>query len=218
MPKIRMFLGMFAIILTATLLAVPGAAQAANLTLVPLTTTVDAGRTIEFAGAGFDGRERISVWATAPDQSVLGGEFFIASVDGTVKISVDIPDDAIGGSWAVTAWGRRTKTPVVAHFQVNGRVPAAAENQITVTPSEGTAGTPFVFTASGFRRDEKVSFWVTGPDNTVYSAFPQGDRANSKGEVKITWIAPSTAPKGTSVMTVQGIKSGRARGVPFEIR
>jgi hypothetical protein len=207
------------IIVLLALLALPEAARAQSLTLAPEQPSVAAGQTIGFVGTGFTRGEQVAIWATAPDQTVIGGDFEFAKGDeGRIDVGFEVPEDAIGGRWSLTAYGFVTKTPVITTFEVQGRDPATAVHQVSVAPSSGAPGSQFAFAALGFRSKEKVSYWFTGPDGKVYDAYPEGDRANSDGRVDITWRAPADAIHGIWVITIQGLKSNVARGVPFEIR
>jgi hypothetical protein len=205
------------IVLLAVLLALPSAALAATLT--PAQPGVAAGQTININGSGFTRGEQVAIWATAPDQTVIGGDFEFAKGDeGLIDIGFDVPDDALGGRWSLTAYGFISKTPVITTFEVQGRDPATATPQATVAPMVGTPGTQFDFTALGYREKEKVSYWFTGPDGVIHAAYPEGDSANSDGRVDMNWQAPADAVRGIWVVTIQGLKSGVARGIPFEIR
>jgi len=208
--------------IAALLLAVavtPVAALAESFSLAPAQPSVAAGQTIEFAGAGFTPGERVASWLTAPDQAVLGGEFGIdADADGRVELAFKIPKDAIGGRWAITAYGLLSQTPVIATFDVQGRDPASAGPQAAVAPQSGPPGTRFAFAAFGYRSKELVSYWFTGPDGAVHDAYPEGARTTKSGRVDIGWTAPLDAPRGTWVITIQGLKGNVARGVAFEIR
>jgi hypothetical protein len=205
------------IVLLAVLLALPSAALAATLT--PAQPSVAAGQTININGSGFTRGEQVAIWATAPDQTVIGGDFEFAKGDeGLIDIGFDVPDDALGGRWSLTAYGFISKTPVITTFEVQGRDPATARPQATVVPTVGAPGTQFDFAALGYREKEKVSYWFTGPDNVIHAAYPEGDRANSDGRVDLNWQAPADAVRGTWVITIQGLNSGVARGIPFEIR
>src|SRR5258706_535277 len=55
-------------------------------------------------------------------------------------------------------------------------------------------------------------------DGQIHAAYPSGAQANRDGRVDINWTAPRDALTGTWVITIQGLKSNVARGVPFEIR
>jgi hypothetical protein len=210
-------MGMIALLLA--LLALPSAVLAQALTLVPEQPSVAAGQWIAFTGAGFTKGERVVTWATAPDQAVIGGETAYAKgTGGQIKVSFHVPKDAISGRWALTAFGGTSMTPVVANFDVQGRTADTTTPQAAVAPASGPPGTKFAFAALGFKSKEKVSYWFTGPDGLIHAAFPAKVTSNKSGRVDLTWVAPADAPRGVWVITIQGIKSNVARGVPFEIR
>lgn len=201
------------------LLALPQAALAQSLTLAPDQPSVAAGRAIGFVGSGFRPGEQVAIWATAPDQTVIGGDFAYGDGGtGRIAFAFDVPSDALGGRWSMTAYGLATKIPVIATFEVQGRDPATATPQASVAPASGAPGTEFTFVALGFKDGEKVSYWFTGPDGVIHDAYPSGDSANDDGRVDIRWDAPADGPRGAWVITIQGLKSNVARGVPFEIR
>jgi hypothetical protein len=205
--------------LLLALLAPPSAAEAQAYTLSPEQPSVAAGEWISFRGSGFTRDERVVTWATAPDQAVIGGNYTHAEGGGgAIEFAFKVPDDAIGGRWAMTAYGHDSKTPVVATFEVQGREPTSAAPQAQVAPPSGPPGTNFAFAAFGYEDGEKVSYWLTGPDGQVHDAYPEGAKTNSDGRVDITWPAPADALRGTWVITIQGLESDVARGVPFEIR
>ena len=207
------------VVVLALLLALPNAALAASFTLTPAQPSVAAGQTINFSGTGFTPGEQVAIWATAPDQTVIGGDFEFAKRDtGLIDIGFKVPQDALGGRWSLTAYGFISKTPVITTFEVQGRDPATATPQAIVVPASGAPGTQFEFAGLGFKTKEKVSYWFTGPDGMIHDAYPEGDSANSDGRVDLSWHAPADAVRGIWVITIQGLKSGVARGIPFEIR
>jgi hypothetical protein len=204
-------------LLAAALLA-PGPARAAGPSLAPNTPGVSAGDVITFAGEGFAPRERIAIWATAPDQAVLDGDRVSADGEGRAMISFRIPAGAIGGAWAMTAYGLASRAPAVAHFEVAGRGGESAELLAAAAPESGPPGSTFAFAATGFDRDERVSYWFTAPDGSVFAAFSQHAKANRDGRVDISWASPADAPRGSWVVTIQGVKSGVARGIGFQVQ
>jgi hypothetical protein len=208
-----------AVLIGAALLALPSAALAAEPALQPGQPVVDAGQTIAFSGSGFTPGERVVTWATAPDQAVIGGPYADASQNGgQIAFRFTMPASALGGRWAMTAYGLASKVPVVAFFEVNGRAPDAAVPPGAVAPESGPPGTRFAFAAFGYEKKERVSYWLTGPDGKVHAAYPDSATTTSEGRVDVIWTAPANALHGTWVITIQGLKSNRARGVPFEIR
>jgi hypothetical protein len=197
---------------------IPHAGNASGTGMQPLTAAVNARQTIEFRGIGFIPNERVSIWATAPDQSVLGGEFFGANGVGEVAIRFRVPQNALGGTWALTAFGDQSRQPAIAEFAVNGQPQGVAAITGAVEPGSGPAGTRFFFFATGYRDRETVSYWITGPDGAIVAAYPSGAKANGDGRVDINWVSHTGAHGGIYVVTIQGLRSGVARGIPFEIR
>src|SRR5215211_5962708 len=166
-------MGTIALVLLA-LLALPSAARAQAPALAPDKPSVATGQSIIFTGTGFARGERVVTWATAPDQAVIGGETAVAKgAEGRIKVSFRVPKDAIGGRWALTAFGRTSMTPVVATFDVQGRTADITMPQAAVAPASGPPGTRFAFAALGFKSKEKVSYWFTGPDGLIHAAFPE---------------------------------------------
>jgi hypothetical protein len=190
--------------LLVAVLLTPIAAHAAGPGLTPQTSGVTAGEVIRFSAEGFTPKEVIAFWATAPNQAVLSGE--------------QVPADGMGGTWAITAYGRASATPAVAYFTVISRPGQGVGLLAAVAPETGLPGTTFSFAATGFDEREKVSYWFTAPDGTVFAAFDRKARATEDGRVDISWASPTDAPRGTWVLTMQGVESGVARGIAFHIQ
>jgi hypothetical protein len=197
----------------------PGTAGAQSYTLTAQVPSVQAGNDIEFVGSGFREGERVGSWATAPDGAVLGGDEAEASgPEGSITLRFYVPGGALGGRWAFTVFGDESRVPVVATFEVVGRSGGGTQPQAAVEPAAGPPGTSFAFAGLGFSELEQVSYWVTAPDGEIYAAYPSGAEAEESGRVDFRWTAPTDAPRGVWVMTMQGIKSNTARGVRFEVR
>src|SRR5436190_10406198 len=129
------------VVLLGLLLALPNAALAASFTLTPAQPSIAAGQTMSFIGTGFTRGERVAIWATAPDQTVISGDFeFAEGAEGRIDIGFDVPQDALGGRWSLTAYGFVSKTPVITTFEVQGRDPATATPQVSVAPASGAPG------------------------------------------------------------------------------
>ncbi len=182
-----------------------------------LSAQVGAGQIIRFQGDGFVGGERVALWATTATQAVLSGQYVYASKYGRIEFGFRVPADGISGQWAMTAYGLDSATPAVAGFGVVGTDAAKAELQAWVSPASGGVGTVFSFAARGFAANEKLSYWFTAPDGAVRDATPGGAKANGDGRVDLSWRSPANGPAGKWVITIQGIKSGIARGIPFEM-
>lgn len=196
----------------------PYTAHAQASALVPSVPTIQAGGVIEFSGSGFVAGERVSLWFTTPRQFVLGGGYDYATQDGRISRGFGVPGDAISGTWFATAYGDLSRTSVITSFEVVGQAPEAAGLQAGVQPEQGPAGTTFAFAATGFDSKEKVSYWITGPDGLVKDAYEREIRPNDDGRVDLAWQAPGDAMPGTWVLTIQGVRSGTARAMPFTIQ
>jgi hypothetical protein len=123
----------------------------------------------------------------------------------------------VSGRWSFTAYGLQTKTPVITTFEVIGRNPASIERAASVLPTSGVPGTRFAFSATGFGKKEKVSYWITAPDGKVVDAHPEGTRANNDGRIDFHWNLPQNAISGTWVMTMQSPKKSVGRAIPFQV-
>jgi hypothetical protein len=207
----------FALVLLMGFVMAPPA-RAEGLMLEPSEPAVAASKVIEFTGSGFLPGERVSMWYTTPRQFVLGGGYASATSDGRISRGFAVPADAIGGTWWATAYGDESQTPVMTTFIVWGREAENAGLVAGVQPLQGAAGTTFAFAATGFDRKERVSYWITSSDGAIVDAYEREVRPNSDGRVDLTWQSPGDAMSGTYVLTVQGVKSGTARAMPFTIR
>jgi len=213
----KRLIGIAVLALLVGVLSMPGTTQAQrDLVLTPSSLTVRAGETITCVGSGFDD-ELVAYWATAPDQSVLGGGHE-AAVDGQVMLDFAVPRDAISGRWALTAYGLERKTPVVATFAVIGQAPGTVVPAASVEPPVAPAGTTLSFRATGFTQHEQISWWVTAPDTAIRDAGPEAVKADSKGVIVFRWTVPADAEPGRWVMTMQGYDSGVARAIAFDVR
>ena len=211
------FIGIAVLALLVGVFGMPRTTQAQrDLVLIPSALTVRAGETIRCVGSGFDD-ELVAYWATAPDQSVLGGGRN-AAVDGQVTLDFAVPRDAMSGRWALTAYGLKSKTPVVATFEVLGQTSDTAVPAASVEPAVAAAGTTLSFHAIGFKKREHISWWVTAPDTAIRDAGPEAMKADSKGAIAFRWTVPADARPGRWIMTMQGYDSGVARAIAFDIR
>jgi len=193
------------------------AADTITVTLQAAPLTLGVGETVLLNGTGFNPRERVGFWATAPDGAVLGGRYVRSNGNGDISFDFQVPAEALGGRWAMTAYGQDSATPAIATFDVVGR-PAQSANLIAAaSPQSGPRGGTVRFTATGFFEQEVISYWFTGPDGKVYNAVSQEEHANNDGRVDISWNVPANVPKGRWVVTIQGILSVVSRGIVFEL-
>lgn len=207
---------LLALLLSALLVSPP--ARATGPSLTPATPSVTAGDVISFAAEGFAPKERIAVWVTAPDQAVLSGDYVAANDLGRAQVSFRTPDGAIGGAWALTAYGLVSRASAVARFEVAGHPTESSVPLAWAAPTSGPAGGTFRFAAIGFDRRERISYWFTAPDGSIFATFSQQITADTEGRVDLRWEAPAAAPRGAWVVTIQGIKSNVARGIVFHVQ
>lgn len=203
------------ILLGALLVLQPGSTRANGAILTPMQSVANAGEEMMFTGSGFLSHERIAVWATDPTEAVITGDFAEAKGSGDTRFTFKLPNNAIGGTWSLSARGDKSHVIAVVSFEVYGRSPDSADFQAKVSPPGGPSGTTFAFAANGFDQREHVSYWITGPDGNVAAAYHQGTSSNKYGRVDVTWTAPSDAAGGRWVMTMQGYESSVARAIPF---
>lgn len=79
----------------------------------------------------------------------------------------------------------------------------------SVTPTIGTPGDSFVFTAHGFAPDERVGIWLTTPDYTPVD-LGLHVRANASGSLeRITIETEGDAADGVWAINAEGMESGR---------
>ena len=201
-------------------LSVAESVRAAGYTLAPIDASVLAGQVMVFEGGGFTPGERVATWGTSPNGVAVSGDYANAGhANGSLRVGFAVPKNAVSGRWSFTAYGETSQTPVITTFEViGGTKPDQQQVQAAVQPTSGPPGTTFAFVANGYDDSERVSYWFTAPDRTIFAAFPSGDRADEDGRVDFTWLAPSNAPRGTWVVTIQGIgKKQLARAVRFDV-
>lgn len=103
--------------------------------------------------------------------------------------------------WRYDATARRTQAPSVRPANLSA----------TVEPQEGPPGTRFQVTLSGFQPGEKVSIWVTFPNQSVEPA-PELGEANADGVATLFGNAPinvntTNAAPGVWALTGKGDSS-----------
>ncbi len=86
-----------------------------------------------------------------------------------------------------------------------------------MSPTQGAPGTTFTFTATGFDREERISYWVTEPDGEVFFAAPHSEKTNRHGQLEFDWTAPTDAAYGRWVMTMHETDEPKAHAIPFYI-
>lgn len=70
------------------------------------------------AGYGFLPGDTVSIWATRPDQSTVALPAMVVGDSQQIVFDFEIPPGALGGDWAMTAYGRRSDRLLVGLFTV----------------------------------------------------------------------------------------------------
>lgn len=144
-----------------------------------------------FNARGFATNERVGVWLTRPDGGVDAIDARNVRNDGRGGISVTFKASRQQeGNWTITAQGASTNRAVTAPFRITREFVAPpgtgrpANRNGTVSPSEGSQRTGFRITATGFRANEPLEFWITSPDGIYYLA--PSVTADSRGRLGIS--------------------------------
>jgi hypothetical protein len=182
-----------------------------------------AGEVFVLDARGFQPGEEVSVWVTAPDQSVLGANFRVTADElGSITsngIYFPTDEDTPLGIWAMTAEGITSGNQAIGYFQVIsspiGRAPPPAAGvpanvNARVEPPAGRAGTIFFFDASNFRAGEEVTIDVFASDGSkVTSAFTvAADSAGRIGYAGIYYVTSFDSPLGLYRFVATGKASG----------
>src|SRR5207244_8535192 len=124
-----------------------------------------------FEGDGFQPGESVGIWATAPDQQVIGARFQLTANDqGHVAgAHLPTPPTAPAGIWAATMQGISSHLTAIAYFKITARpstptpVPGtpgpcdtSSSRNGEAQPNHGRPGDTIFFTARGFQSGEAV--------------------------------------------------------------
>lgn len=148
------------------------------------------GYAFTFRAAGFDPAERVGVWLTRPDGAGLEPlDDRLVQNDGAGTITVVFGTASQAeGAWTITAQGVSTGRSVTAPFRLTRDylappgTPLPASRNGRVTPSTGGRSTVFQLSGAGFRSDEVVEHWITGPDGVyLLVGTRQADRQGRIG-------------------------------------
>lgn len=207
-----------------------------TLTLLPTTSATAAEQAVQpqkgppgsvfaFFATGFAAEEWVTYWANDP----LGQVYEGGSVRGNQFNRADwtwaSPSDAMVGRWAMVARGHESQVERVIFFEVAdllpGQVadmPAGQDSQAyqqAIFPPSGAPGTDFRIFAEGYKRHERVVFWVNDPSGGVHEVGAFG--ANHNGRVDWVWESPETMEPGQWTLVARGDKSHVERVMSFEI-
>lgn len=189
----------------------------------PATPQVDitppeaaAGTTFVFTLRDFGRNEQVQFWLTDPaGETLLEGEVTAeADLNGIARWEWESPPWAATGQWLVTAQGTRNRLLVQGSFVITTNTPPPARG--TVSPTVARPGEVLSFFASGFRGEERFSWWATPPQGEIIQGAVER-RVNGSGEIAWTWQLPANAPAGRWMVVAFGVDSKTERQILFEV-
>jgi hypothetical protein len=181
------------------------------------------GDEFSFYAEGFEDEERVGYWLNGP-QGIISSPGYWTDADNDGEIDWDwrAPSTAASGYYEMVARGETSRVEVVIPFQVllpseQTGVQPGEEAAAWVDPTVGSPGTEFIFYAEGFEDEERVGYWLNGPQGIISSPGYWTD-ADDDGEAEWEWRANSTMMPGYYEMVARGEESAVQHVIPFEIR
>ncbi len=201
--------------------------------------TAGFGQAIIIQGGGFQPNEPVSLWLTAPDQSVRGiPESPTADGSGSISganIRIAIDTTFRVGTWFITAQGRSSGRRAIGTFRVESGAPPPAQqpgdparlgilihNELrvsgagSITPLAAPPGSGFVFNASGFDPNEKVGVWLTRPAGAGVEPIDERLVQREGGSVRVAFRVDRDQ-QGIWTVTAQSASTSRAVTAPFKL-
>ena len=191
-------------------------------------TSAQTGDTITFQANKFASGEKVQFTIISPSYVTSTGQLDQpAAGDGSIATNLSIPS-ALGdkpanwGLWTVLYQGLKSNHLSIIYFAITpptGPVacPVDGSRNGKAMPSNIAQGQRIIFEASGFKANEPISYWFTGPNGEVIGTKEPADRAtreedgadvpwvDAQGNIKVSQTLP-LAP-GNWVITFQGMDS-----------
>ncbi|MCC6629824.1 MAG: transglycosylase SLT domain-containing protein [Chloroflexi bacterium] len=199
---------------------------AASLTPAPPTVTlreggrvhvapeqVSPGETLDVAAADFGERERLSVWLTDGDGSVIGSAERTTTRDGQAYFSVPLPADAAPGRWSISVQGQLSRRRAVAAFVVLGGVDDAGSEPDASATGDVTRGDGSTTPTTATLTPSPTATATMTPTATVTRTPPPDNR-------DIAAFLPPGPPGGSLSPRLARTYFGNAArisGVPVEV-
>lgn len=181
-------------------------------------------------GEGFQPGERVRFLTESPAGKITSLDPVpLADVNGSISYAQVrfATKGYANGRWYLTAQGQTSGRTAVAQLTIGGGgpptggggTPPASGTRVAVVPGSGTFGQAFLVQGDGFDAREKVSFWLTGPDQTVrpINNRPNADANGSITSAEVRFTVDSTFRVGTWSLTAKGNASGRTAVAMFQI-
>ncbi len=194
------------------------------------------GSTFAFYATGFDTTELVVFWALNPAGESFGDpdNRTYTNNEGRADWTWVAPIDAQPGTWTMIAQQVNEDEELIEDkvqqimFEIvpigsvdeesAPNVDAPNTETRSVVPSQGTPGSLFAFSATGFKGGERVGYWFNDPQGQIYS----NDRdfrlwANDRGRADWDWAPPLDATPGTWQAVALGRSSGVQRVIFFDV-
>lgn len=168
------------------------------------------GALVDINGRGFQAREVVSVWITAPDGTVLDYPQQQTSDIGSFASTFRFDETYPAGRYAFTALGTASGYQVITHFDLAARpsTPNGWAALRVASPFPPSDGHRALFEVQGkrFAPSERVDIWMTLPDGGVRGLPSQF--ANEIGEFFAEIYLDERLPTGRYAFTAKGASSG----------
>lgn len=179
-----------------------------------------AGSDFWFQVSGYIPGEKVFFWAIDPNgRPEPNAKELLADANGTVTWKWKVEPDRTVGQWNMYTRGDASRKEVNVPFTVVGPEPVG----IRMEPRAGSPGSAFNFAATGFRSNEEIKIWLTGPQqgprrfDQEYDVVNKAWHADADGTIWWTWTAPAQSEDGTWRMTARGQESRIERVIDFTI-
>jgi hypothetical protein len=184
-----------------------GEAVQASARLVPTPNSVRQLETVSLAGQGFAANERVALWFTLPDGSVLALGELSATSGGTFDTGLVMPEWLPVGRYMVTARGVAGGATAIAELTLrhgNGLDIAGAEFAADI--GRAKQRTRVEVKATGLLANEAISFWLTLPNGAVLAL---GDaKTDAQGNLDVDIYMSEALPTGAYYLSLRGNTSG----------
>lgn len=196
----------------------PVRAQTAMITVEPQTAPQNS--TITLALTGFRSQEKVSLWQTFPDFSVVGLGDVGVDANGSVTLSLFVSSANPVGTHSFSARGNTSRRLATATFELTlgEGSPSDPGVQILVEANVAPQGNTFTFTGSGYGPREQVSLWINLPPVAGNAVVDQGRVfTDGAGVFEATVELDASYPEGVYQMTAYGNTSGLTGITTFEL-
>ncbi len=176
-------------------------------------------------GEGFRAGERVRFLLSSPSgRQISLPQQPLADVNGSISYAGVrfSTSDFENGRWFFTAQGQTSGRSGITQLFIGVAAPAPGPQpgvSVGASPSTVAIGQSFVVQGGGFARGERVSLWLTAPDQSVrgIDANPEADASGSISSANVRVTVDGSFRTGTWFITAQGRSSGRQAIGQFQV-